>query len=262
MLLPTGDITLAKGYASGSQRARIITEAWVKQHGYCIACESDRLRQTSANTQARDFECLLCGHAYELKSSASAFGKRITDGAYASMMRRINNATVSSLLLLQYTPAWEIANLSVIHDTLITSKVIEQRKALAPTARRAGWVGCNILLSCIPPEGRIPLVINGQSIPKHESRARFAVTERLSTLSPISRGWAASVLRLLHGIGKERFSIDDAYSLELELSSLFPKNRHVRPKIRQQLQVLRGAGLITFESRGYYRFTNSGGGHK
>lgn len=257
MLIPAGDITLAKTYTSGSQRARVITEAWVRQHGYCLACKSDSLRQTSANTQARDFECLLCGHPYELKSTASSFGRRIADGAYISMMRRISSSTVSSFFLLQYTPAWRIANLSVIHHTLITSSAIEQRKPLGPTARRAGWVGCNILLANIPPEGRIPLIINGESVPKYESRALFVATERLSALGPIDRGWSASVLRLLHEMGREQFSTDDAYSMELELSRLFPKNRHVRPKIRQQLQILRDAGLITFESRGCYRFINS-----
>jgi type II restriction enzyme len=256
MLLPAGDITLAERYTSSSQKARVITEAWVKQHGYCLACENDCLLQTSANTNARDFECSSCGHAYELKSAASAFGKRITGGAYGAMMRRVRSSTMSSFLLLHYTPNWHIANLAAIHHTLITSSVIEQRKALAHTARRAGWIGCNILLASIPPEGRIPLIIDGRLIPKEESRARFAVAERLSSLSPLGRGWTAAVLQLLHGLEKERFSTDDAYSMESELNRLFPGNRHVRPKIRQQLQILRDAGMITFESRGCYRFNN------
>ena len=257
MSLPPGDILLAEAYSSGSQRARVITEAWVSQHGYCVACESDSLHRTVANTQARDFECSLCGHAYELKSTSSVFGKRIVDGAYESMMRRIRTSSVSSFLLLQYTTAWSVSNLSVIHHTLLTHDVIQQRKPLASTARRAGWVGCNILLASIPPEGRIPLIVDGQVIPKNESRALFGATENLSALSQLNRRWAASVLRLLHEMGKVNFSTDDAYSLEPELSRLFPKNRHVKPKIRQQLQILRDAGLLTFQSRGHYRLANS-----
>lgn len=134
--------------------------------------------------------------------------------------------------------------------------MIEQRKPLATTARRAGWIGCNILLSGIPPEGRIPIVVGGIAVSKGDSRGSFASAERLSNLSAHSRGWAASVLRLLHNLGKKRFTIEDAYTLETELSVIYPSNQNVRPKIRQQLQVLRDAGLITFESRGVYRFTN------
>jgi type II restriction enzyme len=176
------------------------------------------------------------------------------DGAYASMRRRIDTATVPSFLLLQYTQSWEIKSLLALHHILITASAIEQRKPLAITARRAGWVGCNILLSGIPPEGRIPLIVNGIAMPKGNCRRSFASVERLSHLSSAGRGWAASVLRLLHSLGKPRFTIEDAYSLEGELSSLYPDNRNVRPKIRQQLQVLRDADILVFESRGHYRF--------
>ena len=36
-------------------------------------------------------------------------------------------------------------------------------------------------------------------------------------------------------------------------SELHPENNHVKPKIRQQLQVLRDAGVLEFVSRGKYR---------
>ena len=173
------------------------------------------------------------------------------------MMRRISTSTTPSFLLLQYTPSWNVINLWAIHHALITPIAIEQRKPLAETARRAGWVGCNILLSGIPPEGKIPLVVEGFAIPINESRERFAASERLSRLSPLGRGWAAAILKLLHKMDKARFTIEEAYSLEGELSLLYPSNRNVRPKIRQQLQVLRDAGIIAFESRGNYRFNNS-----
>ena len=217
MELPAGDASLGDGYTSASQRARVVTEAWIKHHGYCLACESDKLLPTASNTQARDFECDRCGQPYELKSSSSPFARKVTDGGYASIMRRIQTSTVPSFLLLQYTATWSLASLCAIHHVLITPAAIERRKALALTARRAGWVGCNIILSGIPPEGRIPLIIGGTAVPKHESRRRFASIERLSGLSASGRGWAAAVLRLLHGLGKEKFSTDDAYSLEPEL---------------------------------------------
>lgn len=68
------------------------------------------------------------------------------------------------------------------------------------------------------------------------------------------RGWAASLLNLLRQLPDNRFSLNDAYIFESVLAELYPGNRHVRPKIRQQLQVLRDAGIIMFEARGQYRF--------
>ena len=42
-----------------------------------------------------------------------------------------------------------------------------------------------------------------------------------------------------------------SYALEDNLSRLHPANRHVRDKIRQQLQILRDLGLLEFLGGGY-----------
>jgi type II restriction enzyme len=249
-----GDALLSSGLTSASQRARVITEAWVAENGYCIACTSDRLLPTRANTKSRDFECERCSHPYELKSSSGVFGKRITDGAYSSMISRIRNGTVANLLLLQYGPEWQITNLWAVHRLLITEPIIQERKPLAFTARRAGWIGCNILLDSIPPEGRIPIIAGGESLSRAGVRKLYAATDRLQMLSPSRRGWTSTVLSALHRLGKSRFTTEDAYSIESEVSAVYPNNENVRPKIRQQLQVLRDAGLLRFESRGVYSF--------
>jgi predicted restriction endonuclease len=49
------------------------------------------------------------------------------------------------------------------------------------------------------------------------------------------------------------FNLEDAYAFEAELESIFPRNRHVRAKIRQTLQQLRDDGLLTFLGQGQYR---------
>jgi hypothetical protein len=54
-------------------------------------------------------------------------------------------------------------------------------------------------------------------------------------------------------IGKREFQIDDIYAFEDRLRRLYPENKNVRPKIRQQLQFLRDRGYLDFVSRGYYR---------
>lgn len=250
---PKGDALLAAGYSSASQRARVVTEGWVSKHIYCLACESDKLLRTTSNTEARDFECSRCGHPYELKSSSKTFGTRVVDGAYSSMMRRINSSTLPSFLLLHYTSSWDFVNLFAIHHVLITQDAIEKRKALAVTARRAGWIGCNLLLENIPPEGRIGLICDGVAAPRATCRANFAAVERLALLSSSNRRWTTITLRLIHELGKPAFTIKDAYTFSDQLQTLFPRNHNIYAKIRQQLQVLRYAGIIKFESRGRYR---------
>jgi len=48
-------------------------------------------------------------------------------------------------------------------------------------------------------------------------------------------------------------TIQDVFAFAAHLQRLHPANRHVRDKIRQQLQVLRDLGLIEFLGRGGYR---------
>ncbi|TIV75524.1 MAG: restriction endonuclease, partial [Mesorhizobium sp.] len=58
-------------------------------------------------------------------------------------------------------------------------------------------------------------------------------------------------------IGTVEFDIEQVYSFERRLSALYPHNRNVRPKIRQQLQVLRDSGYLDFVSRGRYRIRSN-----
>lgn len=43
------------------------------------------------------------------------------------------------------------------------------------------------------------------------------------------------------------------YAYEGVLSTKYPLNKNVRPKIRQQLQILRDMGIIEFTQPGIYR---------
>lgn len=49
------------------------------------------------------------------------------------------------------------------------------------------------------------------------------------------------------------FTNADIYAYERELAALHPDNRHIRDKIRQQLQVLRDTGFLTQPARGLWR---------
>jgi len=54
------------------------------------------------------------------------------------------------------------------------------------------------------------------------------------------------------GLNKKEFVLPDVYAFAAQLQELHPDNRHVRGKIRQQLQVLRDLGLMEFLGRGRY----------
>jgi type II restriction enzyme len=68
-----------------------------------------------------------------------------------------------------------------------------------------------------------------------------------------ARGWLVEVMKCVDLIGKREFQLDEVYAFESRLSQLYPQNRHVRHKIRQQRQVLRDRGYLDFVSRGFYR---------
>jgi type II restriction enzyme len=69
---------------------------------------------------------------------------------------------------------------------------------------------------------------------------------------PQARGWLADVLRCVERL-YSTFTLENVYSFEVELAAKHPKNRNIRPKIRQQLQVLRDLGLVEFMTPGVYR---------
>ena len=250
-----GDITLGLGYTNPTQQVRKISEAWIAENGYCLKCDSDTLTPTSANTKSRDFVCENCLHGYELKSKCGIFSTRVLDGAYGAMVTTIRQGNTPTFLLLEYAKSWSISGLRAIHHSLITETSVEARKPLAPSARRAGWIGCNIVLPAIAVEGQIAIVQSGVMQPKSTTRDAFSRLEKLSSLPYKDRSWAATLLNLLHRLPSRDFALADVYKFDSELQKLFPNNKHIRPKVRQQLQVLRDAGLIRFKGGGRYERT-------
>jgi len=67
-------------------------------------------------------------------------------------------------------------------------------------------------------------------------------------------GWKKDVFSCLLNITKDVFGLDEVYKYKKQLFRLHPENRNIRPKIRQQLQMLRDLGLLEFTvKRGVYR---------
>lgn len=238
---------------SKSQIARVITEDWCRRELYCLACEEEHFEPTPAGSPACDFICPACKENYELKSCRHRFGNRIADSGYQAMMAAILEERTPNLIALEYSSAFQVTNLFVVPRFFITEGIIEKRPPLGPTARRAGWVGCNILLHRVPEHGRISVVRNGVECTRNEVRDRFRRASSLLRLSLPERGWTVDVLKALSQLPHKEFNLDQAYDFERQLADLHPKNRNIRPKIRQQLQVLRDLGFLEFLGSGRYR---------
>lgn len=248
------DVSVATGYKSAAQIARVISEAWLSRNGYCLACEEESLTHTAANTKSTDFVCPKCGQNYELKTFRKRPLRSLVDGAYASLIARVMDGSTPTLFLLERNNLWGVESLTAIHPVFITPSVIEERKPLSATAVRAGWVGCNIRLDRIGQDGEIQIVEEGKAKPMSDVRQQFRRFAPLSTIALKERGWITLTLSVARSLLKKRFSLSDLYARERVFEVVYPQNRNVRAKIRQQLQVLRDLGVIQFEGRGLYSF--------
>jgi type II restriction enzyme len=241
-------------YTSGSQSARAWTEAWVKAWAYCPHCGNAKMSQFPNNSPLADFLCSSCNEEFELKSQKTKFGAKVADGAYKTKCERLAASNNPNLLLMNYDlKSLAVVNLFIVPKHFFVPEIVEKRKPLKATARRAGWVGSNILIGSLPDAGRIHIVRNGVIRSKDVVLEEWQKTLFLRTESLESRGWLLDVMKCVESLGKKEFTLDDVYSFERHLGELYPGNQNVRPKIRQQLQYLRDRGFIEFVSRGNYR---------
>lgn len=243
-------------YSSGSQIARVWTEAWVNSWVYCPHCGNARISQFPNNSPLADFFCGSCQEEFELKSQKGKFGTSVADGAYKTKCERLAADNNPNLLLMNYDlKSLAVVNLFIVPKHFFVREIIQERKPLASTARRAGWIGSNILLNRIPDSGKIRIVQDGVVRSKEVVLEEWQKTLFLRQESPETRGWLLDVMNCVEALGAHEFTLDEVYAFENHLSSLYPGNQNVRPKIRQQLQYLRDRGFVEFVARGRYRLT-------
>lgn len=249
--LPTALLT---PYKSGAQRARVATENWAHENLYCPNCDTASLDRAAVNTPAVDYRCPGCRTTFQLKSQSRVLSLRIVDAAYDSMVRAIRENRTPALFALHYNAVnWKVENVIVIPHFAFPLSAIEKRPPLSTTARRAGWVGCNIRLDAIPADAKIRVVTAGVPVQQETVRREYARVRPLAKLDVEQRGWTLDVLNVVRLIGRQQFALADVYGHTDALSRLHPRNRHVRDKIRQQIQVLRDLGLLEFLGDGRYR---------
>lgn len=245
---------IACNYKSASQIARVVTEDWVAREGYCPQC-GNNLSTLPNNSPVADFMCINCSEEYELKSKKDAMGRKIVDGAYGTMIERLASDNNPNFFFLNYDKYdRSVKNFIIIPKHFFVSDIIEKRTALPVTARRAGWIGCNILLSNIPESGKIYYIKNKKIIDRNNVCEEWDRTLFLrdSTRSNL-RGWLLDMMNCIEKMQSDQFTLQDMYGFEELLAQKHPENKHIKDKIRQQLQFLRDKGYVEFMSKGHYR---------
>ncbi len=245
---------LGTAYKSNSQKIRVITESWVKYEIFCPNC-GNNISEYENNKPVADFFCSTCSEDYELKSKKNVFGRKIVDGAYSTMIERLKSNSNPNFFFLNYNfTNYEIENFIVIPKHFFIPDIIEKRKPLSQNAKRAGWTGCNILLQNMPESGKIFYIKNGTSIKKENILNNWNKTLFLRDSTKTEpKGWILDIMKCIDKIGEKEFSLQEMYLFENILSQKYPKNRHIKDKIRQQLQFLRDRGYLEFKEKGKYK---------
>ena len=245
---------LAAEYKSSSQKIRVLTENWVDEEIFCPSCGAD-INRYENNRTAADFYCPICKEDYELKSKGDSIGRKIVDGAYRAIIERLIGNHNPNLFLLAYSIRnYEVLNFLVIPKYFFVPQIIEKRKPLSQIARRAGWVGCNIVLDNITQAGKIFYIKNKEILPKTAILESWRKTLFLNKEPKITdRGWVLDIMNCIDKLSNKEFSLAEVYDFEKELQRKHPRNLHIKDKIRQQLQILRDSGYLEFLGRGKYR---------
>ena len=244
--------SLAKKYKSEPQKIRVLSEDWVAKQSYCPNCNAEPLAAFTNGKPVAGFYCANCDEQYELKSKKAKLSNIINDGAYATMIERINSKDNPSFFFLTYSQEYRVNNFLIIPKQFFKPDMIIKRKPLSVTAKRAGWVGCNIDLRKVPESGKVFLVKDQQVIPRDNVTEQFQKTLFLRTQSIASRGWTLDILQCIDKL-EANFSLNQVYAFADLLKLKYPENNHIKDKIRQQLQILRDRGIIEFLGRGHYQ---------
>jgi len=240
-------------YKSPVQKIRLMSEEWTERNIFCPNCGGSIVKFPN-NNPASDFYCKSCKEEYELKSKKNTFGNTIVDGAYSKMSEKIYNNTVPNFFLLNYdSQNFSIINFFVIPKHFLTLDLLNKRNPLSANAKRSGWIGCNILIGEIPFSGRIYYFKNKEREEKENILKRWQSTLFLREENNL-RGWTLDIMKCIDKIGKEEFELEDIYKYESYLRAKYSSNKHIKDKIRQQLQFLRDKGYLTFvNNRGKYK---------
>ncbi len=120
-------------------------------------------------------------------------------------------------------------------------------------SEQTAGVGCNILIDKVPEQGMVSIISDGEINNKNTVLSKVNQGSNHEVKNINSRGWLMSILNCVNRIPASVFSLKDVYQFEDELRLIYPQNRNIQAKIRQQLQFLRDKGVLEFLGRGEYK---------
>lgn len=242
-------------YHNWSQRSRVLTEQWFMDNMYCPNCLSESILHHKNNAHVKDFACGGCGRDMELKSQAAKLGRKVADGAHETMISEICGNRSPDFFFMEYSrDALAVKNLVCVPRFFINESIIFERPITYPKGRKNGWVGCDILISKLPDYGRINIVKDEHEVDRERVKREYARLGFLDEKKASARGWFSDVLYCVQKLKKDQFTLSDIYGFEQELKGLHSGNNNVRPKIRQQLQVLNEKGVVRRDAPGKYTY--------
>jgi len=244
---------IAKKYKSNSQKIRVMSEVWVGENIFCPNCGSE-IFNFENNKPVADFYCKKCLEEFELKSKKGKIGNKVGSGAYSKMIERLESLDKPNFFFMGYLVDYFVNDFFVVPKYFFVPEIIEKRKALSKKAKRAGWVGSNILFSKIPNSGKIYYIENGKEFSKKDILAKWQKTIFLKKIKKAElKGWILDIMNCIEFLDIKEFDLDEIYQFEKDLKALHPENKNIKAKIRQQLQFLRNKGYLEFLGRGKYR---------
>lgn len=246
------DQSLMRQYKSASQQVRVMTESWLGQNAYCPNCGRQPITQFENNRPVADFYCQDCAEQFELKSkSGQSAGRSVADGAYQTMIERIQSEQNPNFFCLSYRKVdYAVRQLVLIPKHFVTPAMIVPRKQGIPN--RPNYIMCSMNIGSLPESGKILLINQGQAMPPETVFKQWRQYLFLRQQKTEKKGWLLAIMKCADRL-PEKFFLKQMYEFETELAAQFPENKHIKDKIRQQLQILRDQGKIEFLGNGHYR---------
>jgi len=252
------ETAVAKNYSSNSQKIRVMSELWTEENIFCPNC-GEVIKNLENNKPVSDFLCLACREPYEQKASKKKFAGKVLSSSYTKLIEKLLSKDKPHFFFLHYLPEkYFVQNFFVVPKYFFVPSIIEKRKALSKNARRAGWVGSNILFHKIPEFGKIYYITEGEKFSKKKVLEKWQQTAFLKDIKKDElKGWILDIMNCIETLGKKDFTLQEMYDFEGQLKQVHPENNNIKAKIRQQLQFLRDKGFLRFMEPGCYRLIHS-----
>jgi|SRR3989339_429959 len=246
------DQNFAQNYKSNSQKIRVLSENWVDSEIFCPNCGCNVDSYENGKPVA-DFYCSNCSEDYELKSKKDSMGAKIADGAYNTMIERLQSANNPNFFFLNYNVKnYEVLNFVVIPKHFFVPEIIIKRSQ--GIKDRPNYIMCSIDLSGIPKSGKIFYIKDRKIERKEKVLENWQKTLFLRKSNKIElRGWILDIMKCIDKLKKNEFTLEEVYAFENLLSKKYQDNKHIKDKIRQQLQFLRDKDYLKFLGNGKYK---------